>query len=129
MNPDVCVALAYMAYVYVRTMYEVWPTTTSWLTMTSYAKMRERFSQGHRYDVVGTWMQLCGVDENTMVNKEVTDEEIAAEVQNRVHEMSDDPDGTWLVRRFRANQLLSELTRGAVMMGYTRATFDPSTSI
>ena len=45
-------AFAYMAYCLLRTMYKVWPSTSSWLTM-PYETTQERFRNGSRYDVLG----------------------------------------------------------------------------
>eukprot|EP00439_Symbiodinium_sp_Y106_P029591 s703_g3.t1 len=51
-NDAMRTAFAYMAYCLVRTMYKVWPTTSSWMTM-PYFQMQEKFEQGCRYDVLG----------------------------------------------------------------------------
>ena len=41
----------------------------------------------------------------------------------------DDPDGAYMLRCFRANQILSSLVRGSIQMGYSRDTFNPETYI
>ena len=42
-----------------------------------YGKLRERFAQGARYDVMGTWPSpISDIDPNTNISKGVTDEEI-----------------------------------------------------
>ena len=51
-NDAMRTAFAYMAYCLVRTMYKVWPTTSSWMTV-PYFQMQEKFEQGCRYDVLG----------------------------------------------------------------------------
>ena len=116
-------AFAYMAYCLLRTIYKVWPSTSSWLTM-PHEIMQERFRTGSRYDVLGSWpANLCATDPETNISREVTDEEIrACGAQGIV-----DPDGHWVLKRCRANQTLSGLTRGATQMGYTRSTFNPET--
>ena len=121
-------AFAYMAYCLLRTIYKIWPSTSSWLTM-PYEIMQERFRTGSRYDVLGSWpANLCATDPETNISREVTDEEIrACGAQGRGEIV--DPDGHWVLKRFRANQPLSALTRGAIQMGYTRSTFNPETYI
>eukprot|EP00439_Symbiodinium_sp_Y106_P077955 s920_g16.t2 len=120
-------AFAYMAYCLLRTMYKVWPSTSSWLTM-PYETMQERFRAGSRYDVLGNWpAHICATDPETNISKEVTDEDIRACANTRGE--VDDPEGHWLAKRFRANQVLSALTRGSIQMGYTRSTFNPETYV
>ena len=120
-------AFAYMAYCLLRTMYKVWPSTSSWLTM-PYETMQERFRAGSRYDVLGNWpAHICATDPETNISKEVTDEDIRACANTRGE--VDDPEGHWVAKRFRANQVLSALTRGSIQMGYTRSTFNPETYV
>ena len=108
-------AFAYMAYCLVRPMYKVRPTTASWVTM-PFFRMQEKFSQGSRYDVLGSWPgTLSEVDPETHVSREVTDEEILAFARAKAD--AEDPEGTYLLRRFRANQILSALVRGSIQMG------------
>ena len=105
-----------------------WPSTSSWLTM-PYDTMQERFRTGSRYDVLGNWPanHVC-CDPETNISREVTDEEIQACCAHGRGEIVD-PDGHWVLKRFRANQILSALTRGSIQMGYTRSTFNPETDI
>ena len=111
-----------------RTMYKVWPSTSSWLTM-PYDTMQERFRTGSRYDVLGNWpANMCVTDPETNISREVTDEEIQACGAHGRGEIVD-PDGHWVLKRFRANQIRSALTRGSIQMGYTRSTFNPETYI
>ena len=119
-------AFAYMAYCLLRTMYKVWPSTSSWLTM-PYETMQERFRTGSRYDVLGNWpADICATDPETNISREVTDEDIRACANTRGE--VGDPEGHWLVKRFRANQVFQHLcTRGSIQMGYTRSTFNPET--
>ena len=120
-------AFAYMAYCLLRTMYKVWPSTSSWLSM-PYETMQERFRTGSRYDVLGSWPpHMCATDPETNISKEVTDEDIRACANTRGE--VDDPEGHWVVKRFRANQILSTLTRGSIQMGYTRNKVNPETYI
>ena len=91
-----------------------------------YEIMQERFRTGSRYDVLGNWpAHICAIDPETNISKDVTDEDIRACVGTRGE--VDDPDGHRVVKRFRANQVLSALTRGSIQMGYTRSTFNPET--
>ena len=113
---------------WLRTMYKVWPSTSSWLTM-PYDTMQERFRTGNRYHVLGSWLaNMCVTDPETNTSREVIDEEIQACGAHGRGEIVD-PDGHWVLKRFRANQILSALTRGSIQMGYTRSTFNPETYI
>ena len=109
-------AYAYMAYCLLRTMYKVWPTTSSWVTM-PYFQTQEKFAQGCRYDVLGNWPgDMSEVDPETKISKDVTDEEVLEFA--RVKADPEDPD-----------QVLSTLVRGSIQMGYSRDTFNPETYI
>ena len=100
-------AFAYMAHYIVRAMYKAWPTTSSWVTM-PYFQLQEKFSQGCRYDVLGNWPgKLCEVDPETKVSRDVTDEEILEFARAKAD--PEDPEGVYLLRRFRANQILSTM--------------------
>ena len=114
----------YMAYCLVRTMYKVWPTTSLWVTMPSF-QMQEKCSQGCRYDVLGNWPgKLCDIDPETKI-RDVVDEEVLEFARAKAD--PGDLEGVYLLRRFRANQVLSTLTRGAIQTGYSRKAFNPKT--
>ena len=87
--------------------------------------MSRMFDGGSRYDVLGLWPTLNGIDEQTMISREVTDEEVLN--YSRGLNGRQDPDGTHLLRKFRTNHLLSKLTHGVQQMGMSRDTFNPST--
>ena len=91
--------------------------------------MQERFNTGARYDALGTWpASLCATDPETNISKEISDEEVkasCAEVCGNI----EDPDGRWLIKKLRANQILSALIRGASQLGYNRQSFNPQTYI
>ena len=61
----------------------------------------------------------------TMVSRDVTDEEVLT--YSRGLNDRQDPDVTYLLRKFRTNQLLSQLTRGAEQIGMSRAPLNPTT--
>ena len=106
-------------------MYKAWPTSSSWVTM-PYFQMQEKFSQGCRYDVLGNWPgKLCDVDPETKISRDITEEEVLEFARAKAD--PEDPEGVYLLRRFRANQTLSTLTRGAIQMGYSREAFNPKT--
>ena len=110
-----------------RTMYKVWPTTSSWMTMPCF-QMQEKFEQGCRYDVLGNWPgKLSELDHESKISRDVTDEAILEFARAKAE--PDDPDGAYMLRRFRANQILSSLVRGSIQMGYSRDTFNPETYI
>ena len=119
---------AYMAYNLCRTIYKIWPSTTAWLTL-PYETLQERFNTGARYDALGSWpASLCATDPETNISKEISDEEVkasCAEVRGNI----EDPDGRWLIKKLRANQILSALIRGANQLGYSRQSFNPQTYI
>ena len=91
--------------------------------------MQDKFAQGCRYDVLGNWPgNLSEVDPESKISKDVTDEGIL-EFARVVKADQEDPEGTYMLRRFRANQILSTLVRGSIQMGYSRDTFNPETYI
>ena len=49
------------------------------------------------------------------VSRDITDEEILQYA--RTKDGKEDPEGDYLLRKFRANQIMSSLTRGAIQMG------------
>ena len=119
-------AFSYAAYYVCRTIYKMWPSTIKWMTM-PYELMQERFRTGSRYDAIGIWPgPLCTTDPETNVSRDITDEEIRT---SNAHAGGDleDPDRHWLIRKFRTNQVLSSLTRGADQLGYGRQAFNPKT--
>ena len=119
------ISSAYMAYVICHTMYKNWNTMAQWVTM-PYDTMQQRFAHGQRYDFLGKWPELCAIDNETHVSKDLSDEEILTVLRARAAERNDrdDPEGKWMLRRIRANQVLSMLTRGAILMGYNREDFN-----
>ena len=92
-------------------------------------KMVERFRAGGRYDAMGTWPgSLSEIDPETNVSRNITDEEIRNSDATAGGEL-EDPDKHWLIKKFRANQLLSMIIRGADQLGYGRQAFNPSTYV
>ena len=76
---------------------------------------------------MGNWPgPLCETDPETNVSREISDEEIQASDAEAGGDL-DDPDRRWLVRKFRTNQILSSLIRGADQLGYSRQAFNPKT--
>ena len=126
------VSSAYIAYFICHTMYKNWNTTASWMTM-EYDVMQAKFNAGQRYDMLGNWGDASAIDPNTHVSKDLTDLEILeARLLSRNAASSgqtDDTDGRWMLRRSRTNQVLSMLTRGAILMGYQREDFNPRTHV
>ena len=89
-----------------------------------YEVMQERFRTGSRYDAMGNWPgPLC----TTNVSREISDEEIQASDAQAGGDL-EDPDTRWLIRKFRKNQVLSSLIRGADQLGYSRQAFNSKTS-
>ena len=118
-------AFAYMADYLVRAMYKAWPTTSSWVAM-PYFQMQEKFWQGCRYDVLGNWPgKLCEVDPESKISRDVTDEEILEFARAKADPK--DPEGVYLLRRFKANQILSTLTFRWDTLG-RRSTRRPTTT-
>ena len=92
-----------------------------------YEKMQERFRTGSRYDAMGNWPgSLCAADPETNVSREITDEEIRESDATAGGDL-EDPDKRWLIRKFRTNQILSSIIRGADQLGYGRQAFNPTT--
>ena len=122
-------AFSYAACFVCRTIYKIhkmWPSTIKWMTM-PYEVMQERFRTGSRYDAMGNWPgPLCTTDPETNVSREISDEEIQVSHAHAGGEL-EDPDRRWLVRKFRTNQVLSSLIRGADQLGYNRQAFNPKT--
>ena len=119
-------AFSYAAYFVCRTIYKMWPGTIKWVTM-PYEKMQERFRTGSRYDAMGNWPgSLCATDPETNVSREITDEEIRESDATAGGDL-EDPDKRWLIRKFRTNQILSSIIRGADQLGYGRQAFNPTT--
>ena len=76
---------------------------------------------------MGNWPgPLCETDPETNVSREISDEEIQASDAEAGGDL-EDPDRRWLVRKFRTNQILSSLIRGADHLGYSRQAFNPKT--
>ena len=85
--------------------------------------MQERFNTGGRYDALGRWPAgLCGTDPETNIIKEISDEEVQASCAEVRGDISD-PDGRWLLKKLRTNQIVSALIRGASQLGCSRQAF------
>ena len=70
---------------------------------------------------------LQRLDPETNISKEISDEEVkasCAEVRGNI----EDPDGRWLIKKLRANRILSALIRGASQLD-DRQSFNPQTYI
>jgi hypothetical protein len=87
--------------------------------------MKSSFMQGNRYDIKGIYPAFNQVDPETLISRELTDEEILR--VGAMRQDATDRDGQYMLRRLRANQTLFMLARGAYLMGYTRGDFDPAT--
>ena len=74
-------------------------------TSLPYETLQERFNTGSRYDALGSWpASLCATDPETNISKEISDEEVkasCAEIRGNI----DDPDGRWLIKKLRTNQI------------------------
>ena len=92
-----------------------------------YERMQERFRTGSRDDALGSWPgSLCTTDPETNVSRDITDEETQNSDATAGGEL-EDPDKCWLIRKFRTNQVLSSIIRGAEQLGYGRQAFNPTT--
>ena len=92
-----------------------------------YELMQERFRTGARYDVLGSWpLEICTVDQETHISKEVTDEELRTCVLAEDKVDPQDPERIYM-KRFRTAQTLSMIARGSIINGYNKATFNPAT--
>ena len=118
-------ALSYMAYVVCRVIHKTWSGFSKWTTMPLF-QLKENLSQGQRYDVLGKWGSLAEIDPETGISKEVSDEEIIRFAKEPENYKKYDPNGTYTLKRFRTNQLISTLVRGAIMMGVSRDDFNPT---
>ena len=83
------------------------------------------FEQGHRHDVLGKWgPDLSEIDPDTLLPRDVHDEEVRAYGQSK--HLPEDLDGEYLLIKFRTNQLISKLMRGAAQLGIGRDRFNPA---
>ena len=83
-----------------------------------YETAKEAFAQGKRHDALGDWGHLSEVNPDTGVSRDVDDEEVLEFGRNR--RQDDDPVGDHLLSRLRTHQIVSQLFRGAVQLGYHR---------
>ena len=72
-----------------------------------------------------SWAIGSELDHDSKISRDVTNEEILEFARAKAE--PEDPDGTYMLRRFRANQILSSLVQGSIQMGYSRDTFNPET--
>ena len=110
----------YMEYLIIHLIYKSWTGYAKWLELL-YEKAKEMFDEGKRHDALGSWGHLAEVDPATGVSREVSDEEVLEFGRNQ--RQDDDPTGTHLLNRLRTNQLISQLLRGAIQLGYHRQHF------
>ena len=76
---------------------------------------------------MGTWPgSISEIDPETNISRDITDEEIRNSDATAGGEI-EDPDKHWLIKKFRTNQLLSMIIRGADQLGYSRQAFNPAT--
>ncbi|OLP73232.1 hypothetical protein AK812_SmicGene47605, partial [Symbiodinium microadriaticum] len=85
------------------------------------AEAKEMFDDGKRHDALGPWGHLSEVDPNTGVSRDVTDAEVLA--YGRSLGIEEDQTGSHLLNRLKSNQLISQLIRGAIQLGYQRQHF------
>ena len=110
----------YMAYQIVHLMYKYWPAYSRWLEL-PFETAREAFERGQRHDALGNWGHLSQVNPETGVPREVNDDELLEFGRNRGQD--DDPTGGHALGRFRMHQIISQLVRGAIQIGYQRQHF------
>ena len=103
----------------VHVIYKNW-TGARWLDLPN-AKAKEMFDDGKRHDALGPWGHLSEVDPKTGVSRDVTDEEVLA--YGRSLGIEEDQTGSHLLNRLKSNQLISQLIRGAIQLGYQRQHF------
>ena len=115
-----CDYAKYMAYIIVHLLCKNWPSYSKWLELPVQAA-REAFSRGQRHDSLGKWGSLSEVDPLTGVPRELNDDEVLQHGIGRGEH--DDPTGDHALGRYRANQVLSILVRGAIQLGYRRQHF------
>ena len=115
---------SYMAFMVINCMHKNWRGNVKWLDL-PLASMHQLFRQQKRYDVLGSWGDdLSRIDEDTGISRNVTDDEVLAYGQSlRDHE---DPTGIHLLNKFKTNQLIAKLMRGAIQLGHRRKHFDPA---
>ncbi|CAE7949678.1 unnamed protein product [Symbiodinium sp. KB8] len=114
----------YMAFQLCSYIHKNWRANMKWLEI-PLQTMRQMFQQSNRYDALGNWgPELSEVDPDKLISREVLDSEVLALGTSR--RQFDDPDGTLLLRKFRTNQLVSKIMRGASQMGYEREQFIPA---
>ena len=110
----------HMAYLIIHMMYTYWPSYSKWLEIPVQVA-REAFAPGQRHDSLGKWGRLSEVNERTGVPGDVSDEELLEHGRDRGE--ADDPTGDHALGRFRTNQIISKLVRGAIQLGYQRQHF------
>ena len=110
----------YMSYIIVHLLYKNWSSYSKWLDMPVRA-VQEAFDRGQRHDSLGKWGSLSEVDPMTGVPRELDDDEVLQHGISRGEQ--DDPTGDHALSRYRTNQMLSILVRGAIQLGYRRQHF------
>ena len=110
----------YMAYPIIHLMYKYWQAYSKWLEL-PLETAKQAFAQGERHDALGDWGTLAEVDPETGVSRMVDDDEVLEFGRNR--EQEDDPTGDHTLGRFRTHQVISQLVRGAIQIGYHRQRF------
>ena len=110
----------YMAYLIIYLMYKYRPAYTKWMEL-PLETAKQAFAQGKRHDALGDWGHLAEVDPETGVSRMVNDDEVLELGRSRGQE--EDPTGDHLLGRFRTHQIISQLVRGAMQIGYHRQHF------
>ncbi|CAE6972851.1 unnamed protein product [Symbiodinium sp. KB8] len=115
-----CDYAKYMAYIIVLLLYKNWSSYSKWLELPVKSAL-EAFGRGQRHDSLGKWTGLTDIDARTGVPRELNDDEVLQYGIARGDQ--EDPHGDHALSRYRTNQILSILVRGAIQLGYRRQHF------
>ena len=103
-------------------MHKNWKGNVKWLDLPMEA-MHKLFRDEKRHDVLGSWgPDLSRIDDETGISRDVTDEEVLAYAKSIKN--PEDPE-VHLFNKFKTNQLIAKLMRGAIQLGYRKEHFDP----
>ena len=96
-------------------MHKNWKGNVKWLDLPMEA-MHKLFRDEKRHDVLGSWgPDLSRVDDETGISRDVTDEEVLAYAKS--FKNPEDPE-IHLFNKFKTNQLIAKLMRGAIQLGH-----------
>ncbi|OLQ05655.1 hypothetical protein AK812_SmicGene11166 [Symbiodinium microadriaticum] len=116
----------YMAYIIIVLIYKSWSTYSKWFELPVKAA-HDAFNRGQRHDSLGQWQGYNQIDDHTGLPRELTDDEVLQ--CGMARRDKEDPDGTHALCRYRTNQILSTMVRGAIQLGYKRHHFLVNTHV